>query len=468
MQRKNGIRPRSTVAVIGGGISGLTTAWWLHKAGVDVAVLEAEDEVGGTMKTIHEKGWLVETGPNSALETSPLFQTLVRDLALSDELVYANELASKRYILRGGELHPLPMTPVAFFRSRLWSARAKLRLLAEPFIGRATREESVAEFVQRRLGTEFLDYAINPFVAGVYAGNAEELSVQSAFPKLYTLEKKYGSLIKGQILGARERKKRAEQSKNSAKMFSFRNGMQALPKALGQALGDCVHTHARIDSIRRVRGKFELRGTKNRTPFRVAADALVSAIPAFQLASLLLPLDEHTASALSSIVYPPVVEVFLGLRESDVRRALDGFGFLVPAKERRNILGTIWSSSLFAERAPGGHVALTSFVGGSRQPELTNLTDRETYTIVMNELRDLMGVSGRPTYRRIARWKRAIPQYRLGYANVLDELGEFEDKHSGFFISGNFRGGISVGDCVASSETTAERVLAFLHSQQEN
>ncbi len=451
-----------SVAIIGGGISGLATAWWLHKSGVDVVVLERDSEVGGTMKTIRDSGWLVETGPNSALETSSLFKTLVDDLSLADQLVYANEVSSKRYILRNGMLHPLPMTPPLFLKSKLWSLTGKLRLLKEPFVGRANKEESIAEFVERRLGKEFLDYAINPFVAGVYAGNPEQLSVRAAFPKLYALEEKYGGLLKGQVKGARERKKRGEQAKNSAKMFSFKDGMQVLPCALKRAMSNHIFTSTSVDSIVRNANGYSVSGKNKEKDFSLLADAVITAIPSFHLSSLIAPIDSELVDILNEIYYPPVAEVFLGYRANDIKRALDGFGYLIPAKEKRQILGTIWSSTLFPNRAPEGFAALTTFVGGSRQPEMTEKSDDELFSIVSNEVKDILNISGEPAYRKIFRWKKAIPQYRIGHLAVVDRMEKFEQRHPGFFISGNFRGGISVGDCVASSEKTAARIKEFL------
>ncbi len=238
-----------SVVVIGGGISGLTVAFWLSRSGVDVTVLEAAPFAGGTMRTVETDGWLVETGPNSALETTPLFGQMFDALGITAERTYADASSNKRYVLRGGELHPIPMSPQAFLSTKLWTPGAKLRLLKEPFVGRGVGEESIADFVRRRLGDEFLDYAINPFVAGVYAGNPEQLSVRHAFPKLYALEEKYGGLIKGMIRGARERKKRAETAKDRAKMFSFVRGMQTFPDAIGRSLGSRVRTSAPVTGI---------------------------------------------------------------------------------------------------------------------------------------------------------------------------------------------------------------------------
>jgi oxygen-dependent protoporphyrinogen oxidase len=458
-----------SVIIIGGGISGLTTAWWLHKAGHDVVVLEREKKTGGTMKTIRDDGWLIETGPNSALETTPLFKTLCNDLHLENEFVYANEKSDNRYILRNGALHPLPMTPGKFLKSHLWSLPGKLRLLKEPFVGRASREETIAEFVTRRLGQEFLDYAINPFVAGVYAGNPEQLSVRAAFPKLYALEEKYGGLIKGQIKGARERKQRAEKAKDRSRLFAFRKGIETLPDALSNTLGAKVRTTVHIEdfSIKTLNKTdrllcYEITGTENGKPVQFTAPSIVFAVPSYSVAEFLQPVNAALAGSLSKIFYPPVAEIFLGFRENQIGVPLDGFGFLVPAKERRKILGTIWSSALFADRAPGGHAALTTFVGGSRQPEILDVSDEKLITIVCEELRSIMKISGEPTYTRVTRWERAIPQYHLGHLSIVGQIEQFESEHPGFFISGNFRGGIAVGDCVINSEIISKKVSEYL------
>ncbi len=191
---------------------------------------------------------------------------------------------------------------------------------------------------------------------------------------------------------------------------------------------------------------------------------VITAIPSFLLSNLLRPFDVPLSRQLDEIYYPPVTEIFLGYRKADVGRSLDGFGFLVPAKEKRKILGTIWSSSLFPNRAPEGHVALTTFVGGSRQPEMADVHDDELKKIVAEELQSLLRTNAPPVYSKIRRWKKAIPQYRIGHLALVEKIEEFEQRHPGFFISGNFRGGIAVGDCVASSEKTAERVKEFLQS----
>lgn len=456
-----------SVIVVGGGISGLATAWWLTRAGMDVTVLEKDPAVGGTMKTVRDGGWLIETGPNSALETTPLIRTLCEDAGVADQKLYADEAANNRYILRNGVLHAMPMSPGKLFSSKLWSGRGKLRILKEPFIGRATREETIAEFVERRLGRELLDYAINPFVAGVFAGDPSRLSVRAAFPKLYALEEKYGSLIKGQIRGARERRRRGEVAKDRARLISFADGMESLPRALSSKLGERVMTGSEVESIARVDDEYHVSFRRDGKPLTLTCDRLVLAVPSYVASRWIRSLDDDLARRLDGIDYPPVTEVFFGYRGSQVGRALDGFGFLVPEKEHRSILGTIWSSVLFPNRAPEGHVSLTTFVGGSRQPELTRLTDEKLIDLVHAELRTIMKITGDPVFVRISRWAHAIPQYALGHLNIMSAIERFENRYPGMILSGNYRGGISVGDCVIQSRTVADRILAYQDRQTE-
>ena len=337
--------PKSVV-IIGAGISGLTSAHLLKKRGVTVTVLEQSAGAGGTMRTIREQGWLIESGPNSALETTPLFHQMFEDLGISTARMYAKETSDRRYIVRRGELHALPMRPAAFLASRLWTLPGKLRLLGEPFVGRAEKEESVAEFVERRLGREFLDYAVDPFVAGVFAGDPARLSVQSAFPKLYALESKYGSLVNGAIRSRRERKKRREIAKDRARMFSFIEGMETFPRAIAGRLGSNLRLNCTVVRIVPMRaGKFPVYTVfyeQDGAGMSVEADAVVLATPAAAAAAIIRPIDPETAKTLESVHYPPVAEVFMGFRLEQIGRPLDGFGFLVPAIERRSLLGTIW------------------------------------------------------------------------------------------------------------------------------
>ena len=363
-------------------------------------------------------------------------------------------------------LNVLPMGLGSFLSTRLWSVGGKLRLLKEPFIKKALKEESIAEFVTRRLGKEFLDYAINPFVAGVYAGSPEKLSVRFAFPKLYALEANYGSLMKGTIKSRRERKKRKEIAKDRARLFSFSNGMQTLPHRLAEVLGNSLRLSTQVEHIIPMRAgrypKYTISIMHDTIRTSVEADAVVLSTPAYAASKIIRPIDPEMASMLDAIYYPPVAEIFLGFKHDQIRRRLDGFGFLVPAVEKKNILGCIWSSSLFPNRAPTGHVALTSFVGGSRQPDLVNSTDEKLTEIVMDDLRSLMGIDGMPTPVKIVRWNSAIPQYNVGYGVTIKAIERFEQNYRGAFLCSNYRGGIAVGDCVMNAEKTVQTVTEYL------
>jgi oxygen-dependent protoporphyrinogen oxidase len=462
---------KTDVIVIGEGITGLSVGYWLMKKGINVRVLAKESEVGGTMKSVSDKGFLYETGANTALETTPLFRELISDLELEAEFSYASPEGKNRFILRNGALIPMPLGPLSFIGTKLFSTTAKLRVLQEPFIGRGTKEESVAEFVARRLGREFLDYAIDPFVAGVFAGKPEKLSVRSAFPKLYALEERYGGLVKGMIKGARERKAREEKAKDRAETFSFLSGLQTLPKAIGRALGSRISLNAKVTGIRslvttaeepsdepgvrRYLVEYLYAGKKE----EIEGDYVVFAIPAYEAASIIKHLSIDTARVLLSVYYSPIVSIFLGFRRDKVGHRLNGFGFLVPSIEKRQILGCLWNSSLFARRAPEGMIALNAFIGGSRQPELTELDDDRIAAITLEELKTTMQVSGKPVYLKLTRWQKSIPQYELGYQQKVDALVQFEEQQRGIVLAGNYRGGIAVGDCVKNAHEIAAGIV---------
>ncbi len=455
------------VIVIGAGITGLATAHFLERKGVSTRVLEKETRVGGTIRTDHMDGFMVENGPNNALDVSPVLHELFESAGLEATLEYANDKSQNRYIVRGGKLINLPMSPLAFLKTPLFSVSAKLRLLKEPFIAASdpTIDESLADFVRRRIGDEFLDYAINPFVAGVYAGDPDSLSVRSGFPKLLEIEQKYGSLIKGTIMGAKERKKQKETSKQNARLFSFSSGMQTMTDALAAARAETIHTGIHIESIEKDNDGFAVTVRLNGGSKRFKAGKIIMAVPAHAYGELNFMFDFPLRGQLERIYYPPVAEVFFGYRSNPSPTPLDGFGFLVPKKENRQILGTIWSSTLFPGRAPAGGVALTTFVGGSRQPENALLDDGRLADIVRNDIRDLMGIDTAPDTVTVARWDKAIPQYRVGHQTIIDAIERFEQDCPGLYVTGNFRGGISVADCITGAKTMSERVASDISNK---
>ncbi|RKY95383.1 MAG: protoporphyrinogen oxidase, partial [Ignavibacteriae bacterium] len=404
---------------------------------------------------------LFDRGPNSALETTPIIAQLVEELNLKNEFVYANKEGNKRYILRDGELHALPMSPPAFIKTKLFSGKAKLRLMKEPFIGRSTDGyyQSIAEFVTRRLGVEFLDYAINPFVAGVYAGNPEDLSIKSAFPKLYALEEDYGGLIVGTIRSIRKRKKRKEKSKQSARMLSFKDGMQVLPKAIADALGNRVKLNANVVSIRKTgEGKLGVTYKDDGQTLTVLTDVVLSTVPAYKAAELFNDFDDKFKNHCADIYYPPVLVIYLAYNKKDIGRPLDGSGFLVPSKEGKSFLGAIWSSVIFSNRSDEDSAAFTLFVGGSRDPGFVDDNEEAVVKRVGDEFEEIMKINGKPVYTSTRFWKKAIPQYKLGYVEHENYFDHFEKENKGIIISGNFRGGISVGDCIKNAELVVQKI----------
>ncbi len=454
------------VLVVGAGISGLATAFGLVRKGFRVEVLEAAAKPGGVIGSVNRDGALYETGPNSALDTTPLIGELIEAAGIAAERLPASEVANTRFVVRNGRPIALPMSPGAFLATPLFSPLAKARLALEPFIGRqpADKEESIAHFVRRRLGREFLDYAIEPFVAGIYAGDPDRLSVPAAFPKLHALEQRYGSLIVGAILGARERKRRAEKAKNTAKSFSFRGGMRTLTDALARGIGR-VTLGARVVSLSRLSdGSFVVVYDLDGETITRHARAVVLSVPAGEAARLAYPLAPEATRALQEILYPPVTVVATAYRREDVTHSLGGFGFLAPRVEGRAVLGTLFSSSMFEGRAPAGQVLLTNFVGGRRNPELAAAADDAVIEKVAAEHRALLGARAPALWNVVTRWPRAIPQYEMGHLGRMAKVGEAEKAVPGLKFCANYRGGVSVGDCIANAHATAESLGAWLRA----
>ena len=454
-----------SVAVIGGGITGLTAALRLHRAGVPVTVYEASNRVGGVIQTTGRDGFLAEHGPNTLLETSPAVGVLVRDLQLESQRLYSDPAAKNRYVLRGGVPTPVPDTAAGMFTTRLFSAGAKLRLLTEPLVRRAAPEveESVAEFVLRRLGREFLDYAINPMIAGIYAGDPARLSVTHAFPKLHATEQRYGSLILGQILGARERRNSKEVSKQSAPKFSFRDGLQTLINALHHELHSAVWLRSAVKALRQTDDGWRVTIVQDGLETEREHSAVLLAAPAFKLADIAVRGDRDLSlEPLREILYAPAASLVLGFRRQDVTHPLDGFGVLVPAVERRNILGAIFSSSLFPHRAPAGHVTISCYMGGLRQPELATRDTASAVALAVDDLRLMLGVRGQPVFTHHTVFPKAIPQYEVGFGRFRNWMNQLEADAPGLFLAGHFRDGISLSDSIVSGERAAERLGAFV------
>jgi oxygen-dependent protoporphyrinogen oxidase len=460
-------RTTCDVLVVGAGISGLTAAYALGKQGVATVLVDAGPGPGGVIGTRERDGFLYETGANSALDTTPALDALFDELGIRGERRDAGAAGSKRFIVRAGKLVALPTSPGAFATTGAFTLGAKLRLFREPFIAPSSpqAEETIAQFVRRRLGREFLDYAIDPFVSGIYAGDPERISVPAAFPKLFALEQRYGSLIRGQILGARERRKRGETAKNAAKSFSFARGMRTLPEALGRHIRRADYG-TRVTSIARSGTGFEVQAEHDGATVSYFARRVVVAAAAHGAAPMFATTAPSLARSLGMIEYAPVCVIASAYRRDDVAHPLDGFGVLVPKVEQRRILGTLFSSTLFEGRAPAGHVLLTTFAGGRRNPDLMGHDDAALAALVKDELGTLLGART-PLWSTIVRWTHAIPQYTIGHLERVRLVDTAAASMPGLHFCANWRGGVSFSDCVRNGLAMADEVRKALSSEAQ-
>lgn len=451
-----------TTAVVGAGISGLTAAHALAAAGHEVVILDGRQAAGGRIHTERRDGFLVEHGPTSMMSPAPRVESLIAALGLADERTRRSERVRRRYLVRDGRARALPLSPLPFFCSGFFSLAGRARLLAEPFIGTLDADESVADFVRRRFGSELLDYVFDPLVGGLYAGEPERLSVSALFPQLKRLEREHGSVIRG-LLKTRVSGSGGAFDPRRRMLFSFRAGMGTLTRALAARLGERLRLGVRVQAIEPCAGGgYRVRVQQRDAVSSIRVDNVILALPAYAAARALASLARDTAAALADIDHPPLTVVALGYREADVSHALDGLGVLAPRVEKRSTLGMLFSSTLFPGRAPDRHVLLTAYVGGARQPELALLPRELLVRLVHEEVRALLGGRGEPVFSSVRYWRQSLPQPDMSHGQRITALRALEEQWPGLFVTGNYMSGVSTVACIDAALATAERAAAHL------
>ncbi len=429
------------VIVIGGGITGLTTAFYLNLYGKKTLLLEASDRLGGNIKTLKKGSYLFEEGPQTILANNEAVWKLIEDLKV--EVEKTSPSSEKRYIYKNGKLIPIPLKPWEFFRTPLIGLKSKLLLFKELFVKPPPKEdESVANFARRHFGEEFLRYFVQPFVSGIYAGDAERLSVRYAFPKLWEMEQRYGSLLKAFLKEKRVAPK--------GELISFKGGLSSLTEVLALKSSE-KQLNCKVLSIERTQmgtykvlskcGSYE---TKN----------VVLTVPADQTAEILKKLFPPI-EVLNEIIYPPLAVASLSFPKVGV----DGFGFLVPKEEGLKILGAIFVSSLFPNRCPGEEDCFSVFLCGETQKDICNLSEDEILKTAVGELKKVFPKLGEPKFQRLRLWKRSIPQYTVGYGKIYQTLEEFKKRYPGVEIISNFVGGSSLAKCIEKGYQTAKKLV---------
>jgi len=453
---------RIDVAIVGGGIAGLSAAYDLQARGLSVRVLEASARVGGVIATERFDGWVIDGGPDSLLVQKPAAVTLCRELGIADRLL-STLTPRTAFVLRDGRLHAIaegsflgfPITFGALARSRLFSLAGKARMAGEVIVPRRTvdEDESIGAFVSRRFGREAVDYLADPLLAGIHAGDVDRLSIRALFPRLVDAERRSGSVIRAlRALHVRPSPQGA--------FVSLPGGTGELVDSLSNALKpDTVVTNARVTNLRR-----GLDYAIDSTAGNVQARCVVLAVPAYVTGTLTRPIDPALADLCDAIPYASTATVAFGYRRDQVAHPLRGTGFVVPRTEGLALLAGTWVSSKWPGRAPEGHVLLRGFLGGGRDPRRLDASDAELIDTARRELSDLLGISGSPLFSRVYRWTRQSPQYEVGHLHRVVSIDRRLNALPGLFVTGSGFKAVGIPDCISDGRATAARVADYVAS----
>ena len=466
------------VVVIGGGIAGLTAAYRLTQAAraqeypLEVILLEASGRLGGTVATHWQDGLLMEQGPDCFLSAKPWGVRLCEELGLSDELIGTTTQYRQSFIVRAGTLVPVPqgfylMAPGSWrslLTTPILSWRGKLRMALDLVVPRrtATDDESLAQFVTRRLGREALERMAQPMIGGIYTADPQHLSMQATMPQFVEMEQRHGSLIRAMLQKQRSTVPAGTSGPRYGLFVSFRHGMQTLVEALAAYLpAGTVRLHAPVRRLQRLAETQRWLVHLDRQP-ALEADAICVSLRAPQAGQLLREVDDTVATALRAISYTSSAIVNLACTRAQVFHPLDGMGFVVPAIEQLALLACSFSSVKFAGRAPQDQVLLRAFVGGALQPEQLARSDAEIQQAVVHDLRQLLGLTGAPLAMSVTRHLEAMPQYHVGHLERVAHIASRIAHCPGLVVAGNAYYGVGIPDCIHSAERAAQTLLEYL------
>lgn len=450
---------KTEVIIVGAGLTGLTMAFYLKKAGVDFKIIEKSNRTGGVIQTVSEQGFVYETGPNTGVVSHPEMTELFEDLSGACTLETADPTAKRRLIWKNRMWHALPSGLWSAINTPLFTWHDKFRILGEPFRPKGTDpDESLAELVKRRMGQSFLDYAIDPFISGIYAGDPNKLITRYALPKLWKLEQEYGSFIKGAIKKARIPKSERDK-KATREVFSAKGGLSRLIEALTSAIGPKNILLNVQDVLAKPNGNgFDLQITTSEQIVSVQTKRLVTTCGGYALAGLLPFLSEKETAPFNALQYATVTQVLLGFKKWK-GMSIKAFGGLVPTKEKKNILGVLFTSSFFENRAPKGGALLSVFMGGTKRPDIIRMNDSDIESLLDNELPRMLGDRHlSPDMIRICRYPKAIPQYGIDTGTRYEMIAHLQNKYPGLILAGNIRDGIGMADRVKQGRIVAEEI----------
>lgn len=423
--------------ILGGGISGLATAWYLFKAGIPFTLFEKKAETGGVILSNEMQGTVMDFGPNSLRDRNGDIRELVKELGLFDDLIQISEVFKTRFIVRNGKLHSLSPNLTSAISTKVLSGKGKRRLLAEPFISKGPPDdESVGGFLERRVGKEVVEYLADPVFSGIYAGDIYQVSKNVILPKLAEYEKEFGSIFWGAI---RSKKDKALKPV----VLSFKKGIQQLTDTMANRLSEYI-IHDEVQSLRKVHDGFEVSTTRG--DFK--AGRVISCIPAYSLARVLDGFEPAFTATLNEIDYAPILSTQIIFDKESLALENTGFGFLVPRKENIRLLGAIWKSSIFPELTSGEKALFTLMTGGAHDRNILFSEIEDIEREILDEFSSIMGIVEKPEVIKSKLWQKAIPQFEVGYEKVKAKIKQIEESYMGLYIGGNYRWGVSVPDCI--------------------